>query len=440
MKTRLFFISLLVPVMVLCTPPATDNQGQNTTPATPTENPDDAIDPEVKNGDRILVTNEIIEKFITTEKNNYKERDYSYSAMKKGAEADYLIKEIYQDESGATQRKLYISPGNCDLPPVFTVRWPKDTKNKEYTGKLVENGAKTLEYTLDPNPDLEVSFGYWKLTNLLPNAHYSYEVKNGSELVTSGEFDTYGSLHQLSFKPSSSQGVRNVRDLGGWVTEDGSKMVRYRMVYRGGRPEKISKLGLQQAKDEGIKAEVDLRGKSDVIFNRELAENAGKTIADDKKPFGPESFYCAPVIEEGYKTMLRDDQARTKEVIEFIMDCVANDRPVYFHCSLGRDRTGTTALLILGILGVYEGHISVDYEITQFAPTGYSVSGGETTRMTRLSGVDYDGAAKYLWEFGKKTDGTYEPFATCVQKYMNSIGITDDKITAFRNKMLVPVS
>ena len=138
--------------------------------------------------------------------------------------------------------------------------------------------------------------------------------------------------------------------------------------------------------------------------------------------------------------MLRDDPVRTKQVIEFIMDKVAEDKPVYFHCSLGRDRTGTTALLILGILGVNEGHISVDYEITQFAPIGYSVSGGESTRMTRLSGVDYDGAAKYLWEFGKKADGTYEPFATCVQKYMNSIGITDDKITAFRNKMLVPVS
>ncbi|MBR4595471.1 MAG: tyrosine-protein phosphatase, partial [Bacteroidales bacterium] len=132
----------------------------------------------------------------------------------------------------------------------------------------------------------------------------------------------------------------------------------------------------------------------------------------------------------------RDDKEKTRQCIAFIFNCVANNEPVYFHCSLGRDRTGTVSLLILGILGVNEGDISKEYEITQFAPSGYSVSEGEKTQMTRLSGVDYDGAAKFLWEYGKHGDGSYDEFQECVRKYLNEIGIDDAAIQAFRSAML----
>ena len=414
---RLLLIALLVPAFVLCNKPQSTN-GDDSTPVTPTPvtpSADDEVPAEVKDGDRILVTNDVVQKFV--EEIHYPERDYSYSAMKRGAEADFL-KEEYIDEDGQTQTKLLISPGQADLPKTYTIRWPKDTKSSEYIGKL-QGGGKTYEVSLDPNPDMDVSFGFWKITNLLPNAHYTYEVKNGDAVVTSGAFDTYGLVHQLVFKPGSAAGVRNVRDLGGWKTKDG-KTVKYRMVYRGGRPEKINSSGLKEAKLEGIMAELDLRGHEDV-----LSETAFSYGAD----------FCSPVIEEGYTQMLRDDKEKTRQVVQFIFDSVKDNKPVYFHCSLGRDRTGTTALLILGILGVDEGDISKEYELTQFAPSGYSVSTGEKTRMTRLSGVDYDGAAKFLWAYGHN-NGTYLPFKDCVEKYMLEIGISQEDINTFRSNML----
>ena len=430
MKTRFFLISLLLPALVLCTPqqvqedtPGQEQQGQEQKPGNNPVNdepsPDDSVDPEIKNGDRILVTNAVVQQFI--EEITYPERDYSYSAMKKGEEADFLKYTYIDEDDGQEKTRLYISPGNCDLPQKFTIRWPKDTKSESYEGKLWEgNWSSTV--TLDPNPDTDVSFGFWKVTNLLPNTHYHWKVTNGDTVVTEGEFDTYGNLHQLVFKPGSAAGVRNIRDLGGWKTKDGTKTVKYRMIYRGGRPEKITKHGLKEAQAEGIMAELDLRGKSDVL--------SATAFAYDGVDF------CAPVIEEGYSQMLRDDKEKTRQVMQFIMDCVKNDKPVYFHCSLGRDRTGTTALLCLGILGVNEGDISKEYELTQFAPTGYSVSSGEKTRMTRLNGVDYDGAAKFLWEYANKDDGSYGEFKDGVEKYLLEIGISQQDINDFRNKML----
>ena len=413
MKIRSLFLSLLVPFMVMCgQPEGPENpEGPDTPSVVPEEpDPDSEVAPEVKDGDRILVTDPVIEKFITTVK--YTERDYTTSAMARGQELDFL-KQDTVDENGNPVTRLLISPGNADISPTFSVRWPKDTKSSEYTATLSE-GSWSADYTLDPDPNSDTSFGYWLLNNLRPNAKYHFEVKNGGTVVTSGSFETYGSLHQLTFKPGNSSGVRNVRDLGGWKTKDGSKTVKYRMIYRGGRPEKISASGKLDAKREGIRAELDLRGNSDHL---------------SATPFLDADF-LSPVIEEGYTQMLRDDKEKTRQCMQFIMDKVAEGKPVYFHCSLGRDRTGTISMLTLGVLGVDEGEISKEYELTQFAPYGYSVSSGEKTRMTRM--VDYKGAANFIWSNYAK-EGS---FADGVQAYLLEIGIAQKDIDDFRKNML----
>ena len=259
---KLFALLCVLPVLALCKPQ--DNPEKPDEPDTPVvdpveePDPDAAVPAEVKDGDRILVTNQVIEKYITTI--HYEEHDYNSSAMQRGQEASFLTGEYKDEDTGEIKTKLLISPGIEDISPSFSVRWPKDTKSSGYTAKLWE-GEWSASYTLDPDPDSEVSFGYWIINNLRPGAHYQFEVKNGESVVTSGAFDTYGSLHQLTFKPGSALGVRNARDLGGWKTKDG-KTVKYRKVYRGGRPDHINVLGVAEAKKEGIGAELDLRGWS----------------------------------------------------------------------------------------------------------------------------------------------------------------------------------
>ena len=128
--------------------------------------------------------------------------------------------------------------------------------------------------------------------------------------------------------------------------------------------------------------------------------------------------------------MLRDDKEKTRQCMQFIIDKVLAGKSVYFHCSLGRDRTGTVAMLTLGLLGVHEGDISKEYELTQFAPYGYSVSSGEKTRMTRLA--DYKGAANFIWDNYAKGGS----FADGVQAYLLEIGISQKDINSFRTAML----
>ena len=351
---------------------------------------EDDLAPEIKNGDTVVAPNADVEKFLTDI--HYPTHDYSSSELRKWAEAN----------------NVKVCPGNSDRPQEYTIRWAADPSATNVTATLTEPTREWV-YTTAADGD-----NYVTVTNLLPNTHYTYKVTSGSKVLTEGSFDTVGKVHQVHFRTR----VRNSRDLGGWKTEDGHT-VKYRMVYRGGRLEAsyLGKSGKAALKTEGIKAQLDLRGKSDV-----LSESTLKGIVDDYE-------FCAPVIEEGYSQMLKDDKEKTRQCIQFIMDCVDKNKPVYFHCSLGRDRTGTVAMLVLGILGVPEGDISQEYELTQFAPHGYATSDGEKTKMVRT--VDYKGAANVIW--GYAGDGSFQDG---VNAYFLEIGISQADIDKFKKNML----
>ena len=136
--------------------------------------------------------------------------------------------------------------------------------------------------------------------------------------------------------------------------------------------------------------------------------------------------------------MLIDDHEKTKACFEFIVNSLRAGKSVYFHCSLGRDRTGTLDILLLGLLGVREGDISKAYEVTYFAPVGFSVSSSERPNNpepiflnTRMAWV-YSDVAPYFWKLAG--EGT---FAQGVETYLLKIaGVSQQDIDDFRSMML----
>ena len=101
--------------MVMCGKPAgPDVPDVPDEPDTPivdpeTPDPDTLVPQEVKNGDRILVTNPVIEKFITTVK--YTERDYTYSAkieLKTGGDYGYTFRVM-------PKHPMILDPENLNL-------------------------------------------------------------------------------------------------------------------------------------------------------------------------------------------------------------------------------------------------------------------------------------------------------------------------------------
>lgn len=426
---RFLSLLLLIPMFVFCTPdnipddPDTDKKDttEQQQPLPPSDNvitpeePTVELATEIKNGDRILACNPNVEKFLSEV--TYPDRDYSYTK----------IMEYYGGYNGNLGEGETVK---SDKPSEYTIRWTADAAAGELTFELKDQ-------TWDWSSEETVAAGeaYVNVTNLCPNAHYSYKVTaaNGT-VMTEGEFDTYGSIHQVYFKHS----VRNARDMGGWKTYDGTKMVKYRQIYRGGRLETstISKSGKKALLAEGIRAQLDIRSDSD--WNTE--------------PTLPELAFCAPNIKTGGDSMLKQDGGeKTRQCMQFIIDCLKENKPVYFHCSLGRDRTGTLGMIILGLLDVVEGDISKEYEVTYFAPRGWSIATSEsyTKFQNYRTKWAYAPAAEYIWE-GKYPNGTYtfnddvndpnyDRFSVRVEKYLLDIGISQADIDAYREMMLVDV-
>ena len=376
--------------------------------------------PEFKSGDVLQANSELTEKFLTEV--TYEDKTYKQNTK---------IFDYYGGFDGVnlTWDNWATDWPDGDMPCKYSIRWDKDA---------MESGAMKLhiEDELGWSGEQEIAEGspYVNITNLVPNDKYTYRVTSASgKVLAEGNFSTKGSLHQVYFHGDPDKGnikgggARNARDFGGWKTLDG-KTIKYRKIYRGGRlnekwkPYPLNAQGEKEVLFEGIKAELDLRGNSDVMFT----------------PAVEGLDHCAPVIEQGGKTMLVSDKEKTKECFMFVYNCVKANKPVHFHCSLGRDRTGTLGILILGLLGVREGDIAKEYELTYFAPVGYSVSSSDKKsnpkpifKNTRMSWV-YSDVVPYFWELAG--DGT---FAEGVEKYLLEVaGVSQEVIDDFRKLML----
>lgn len=417
MNKRYLLLAFLIPALVFCDKKDSEEPRQEEEkPQTQVEpyqepvfarNADDPADeviseipPQIKSGDEVQVTRQYVEKFLSEV--SYPDHDYSETRI-----LDYA--GGYNDQN-ATDYPVY----NADKPAMYSIRWEADASAGELKLTL-KDGNWTQTITAPAGSDYQI------ISNLRPNANYTYEVKASSgKIMTSGSFKTKGSLHQVFF----DWNVRNARDLGGWKTYDG-KTVKYRKIYRGGRMEgsTMSPEGRKAILAEGIKAQLELRGKSDMLKWCALGENYD---------------FCNPCIENGGTSMLGTYKEKTKQCFEFVVKCVREDKPVYFHCSLGRDRTGTLAALLLGVLGVREGDISKEYELSYFAPRGWSIAYSETSKLfrnTRQS--EYKSLAGYFWLKGyDKSTNSYERFDKCVENYLLEIGVSQKDIDDFRSLML----
>jgi hypothetical protein len=127
--------------------------------------------------------------------------------------------------------------------------------------------------------------------------------------------------------------------------------------------------------------------------------------------------------------MVKDNPAKTKETFCWVVARLRENRPVYFHCSAGRDRTATLAILLEGALGMSENDMAKDYELTYFSPADWSLY--EDRYQHTWDNYSYTSVRKYIFE---QTDsGTYQER---IVKYLLKIGVPQKDIDDLRSFML----
>lgn len=165
-------------------------------------------------------------------------------------------------------------------------------------------------------------------------------------------------------------GPANFRDLGGYPTVDG-RQLRAGRVFRSDSLSHMSADDVRRVAEElGVVTVVDLRARHEVetfghgplgtrgvvVHHLPIVDETRRSATDE--PIDPATLG----LDRIYALMLDRFGDRFAAVLRIVANPA--NQPVVFHCAAGKDRTGLTAALLLGAVGVDDDTIAADYAIT----------------------------------------------------------------------------
>ena len=177
------------------------------------------------------------------------------------------------------------------------------------------------------------------------------------------------------------KGGSNFRDLGGYRTADG-RAVRRSTVFRSAHlgtltdEDRVALVGL------GVRTIVDLRGVSEAAETPHLIDGVDCRVV---------GAHIEPQLGDKIRVAVADGSATPHLMMQYLTDhyrdyprrCApgfrtlfatlsdGSHRPLVFHCTAGKDRTGFASALLLTLLGVPWDTVMDDYLRTNDLWTGH---------------------------------------------------------------------
>ena len=226
--------------------------------------------------------------------------------------------------------------------------------------KSMKNAVKyrTKKQYLDLHEPESARTYYWTVTGKKAKVTYTSKVKR----------------FRVAAYPRTIKagGVSNIRDFGGYNTPYGR--VRQGFVYQSANLDKVTKAGKRKLlKKLGIRTDLDLR-------------RTGEGTSGNGSPLGGTVKYRhrSGVM---YDEVWKNGKNRRRLVREIRIFAVKSNYPVLFHCTYGRDRTGTLAFTLGGLLGMKKRDLYRNYELSFLSVMGSHGSRTVDERLEMLDGL-----------------------------------------------------
>ena len=274
-----------------------------------------------------------------------------------------------------------------------------------------------LKIKVPNNTTLTVAQGDKTRTDVVSGAGviYNMEPMKAGTFAFSGK--TYKIVPEGGVRMIYTPSVWNARDLGGWACTGGR--VKYGKIFRGGHFGSITDADKATIVNWlGVATDIDLRNNS---------ETGGITTS----PLGAGVEYFHQSLDFYANAVSTSAaSARTVAVLKKVMACVAANKPCYFHCMSGADRTGTIAYLLLSLLGVSQSDKDKEYELTAFSDE----ADGKRFRNTNYNVTNGNGWYPLIKYFRDTYTGENDNEKVVAWAVAN--GITATEINAFRAAMI----
>ena len=167
-------------------------------------------------------------------------------------------------------------------------------------------------------------------------------------------------------------GASNFRDLGGYAALDG-RQVRWRRIFRSDHLAGLTPQDMQVLSGLGLERSVDFRGLAEraalayelpsvryqaLPIEPTVVQRAKEMALAGRQMTGP---MAVQLMQDTYRAFVSDNARQFASLFEQLL---AEDTPLVFHCTAGKDRTGFAAALVLLALGVSREVVMQDYLLT----------------------------------------------------------------------------
>jgi protein-tyrosine phosphatase len=160
-------------------------------------------------------------------------------------------------------------------------------------------------------------------------------------------------------------GSYNFRDLGGYRTADG-RATQWGQLFRSDTLSELTGADLQLLRDLGLTTVIDLRTSVEVQRTGSRLTDAASVRYLHASMLESGSDTSSPIMQESlperYLWFLDVGRRALVDALTVIGD--ESSRPLVFHGTAGKDRTGVLAALVLDILGVERKFIVEDFTFT----------------------------------------------------------------------------
>ena len=241
------------------------------------------------------------------------------------------------------------------------------------------------------------------------------------------------------------EGAPNFRDIGGYATADG-RHVRWGLIYRSGQLAQLTDRDYEVLARLNISAVCDFRrdAEKQTAQTRWQGPNAPEILAlPNPNPSGPtinerlaNGASAADVTAFMLNTYATIVVTYAPSYGVSLQRIVHTDRPVLYHCTAGKDRTGVFTALLLSFLGVPRATIFDDYLLSNdYVATAPQVD----ARAKQLKASP--AAVRVLLGVDRTYLGT--AFQTIDQKYgsldnyrRTALGFSDQDLSRLRVRLL----
>jgi protein-tyrosine phosphatase len=208
------------------------------------------------------------------------------------------------------------------------------------------------------------------------------------------------------------EGIENVRDLGGLPRLDGTS-VRKNILFRSGKLADATDGDIQRLTELGICTVIDFRDGAECQRDPDRTIPGAvychlPALPDLSALFGPMGSDLTPAqahdhFRQLYRYLATSPEALNAYTRFFEVLLASEGKPVLWHCTQGKDRTGVAAMLLLTALGLEEDTILDEYmrtnEYMQSMLARYADAGKSQEEMALLREVFlvfYENAKFYL--------------------------------------------